>query len=115
MKSSVINRFFMNRMGDRGFKIIANYWMRNQTKTGDGLKFMKRLYSPGIIRKLIWPIAKFSMLRKIKSGDGRTIHRMPFRKSLKRDEWEPSNRAMEIGEEWKNIQKGGGKVSFKEE
>ncbi len=115
VKSSVINRFFMNRMGDRGFKIIANYWMRNQTKTGDGLKFMKRLYSPGIIRKLIWPIAKFSMLKKIKSDDGRTIHRMPFRKSLKRDDWVPSNRAMEIGEEWKNIQKSGGKISFKGE
>ena len=115
VKSSVINRFLMNRMGDRGFKIIANYWMKNQTKTGDGLKFMKRIYSPGIVRKLMWPIAKLSMLRKTKAGDGRTIHRMPFRKSLKRDNWEPSSRAMEIAEEWRNIQKGGGKVSFNEE
>ena len=104
----------MNRMGDRGFKIIANYWMRNQTKTGDGLKFMKRLYSPGIIRKLIWPIAKFSMLRKIKSGDGRTIHRMPFRKSFNRDIWEPSERARKIREEWKGVRKGGGTLSFQE-
>ena len=115
VKSSVINRFLMNRMGDRGFKIIANYWMKNQTKTGDGLKFMKRIYSPGWIRKLIWPVAKLSMLRKIKDNDGRIIHRMPFRKSLKRDDWGPSSRAIEIGEEWKSIQKYGGKVSFKEE
>ena len=115
VKSSVINRFLMNRMGDRGFKIIANYWMKNQTKTGDGLKFMKRIYSPGWIRKLIWPVAKLSMLRKIKDNDGRIIHRMPFRKSLKRDDWNPSSRAIEIGEEWKSIQKYGGKVSFKEE
>jgi len=115
VKSSVINRFLMNRMGDRGFKIIANYWMKNQTKTGDGLKFMKRIYSPGWIRKLIWPVAKLSMLRKIKDNDGRIIHRMPFRKSLKRDDWDPSSRAIEIGEEWKSIQKYGGKVSFKEE
>jgi len=39
---------------------------------------------------------------------------MPFRKALKRDEWEMSMRANEIAEEWKNIRSSGGQVSFSE-
>jgi hypothetical protein len=54
------------------------------------------------------------MLRKKKLDDGRLVHRMPFRKSLKRDIWEPSNRAIEVGEQWNMIRKGGGKLSFTE-
>ena len=38
VKVSATNRFIMNRMGDRGFKAVAKYWMRDQRKTGDGLR-----------------------------------------------------------------------------
>jgi hypothetical protein len=31
---------------------------------------------------------------------------MPFRKALKRDVWDPGARAMEIGEEWRSVQRG---------
>jgi hypothetical protein len=52
------------------------------------------------------------MLRNKVMGDGRRVLRMPFRGALKRDVWEPSQRAVEIGEEWKAIQRGGAGVSF---
>ena len=32
VKASATNRFLMNRMGDRGFKAVARYWMRDQKR-----------------------------------------------------------------------------------
>ena len=114
VKASAINRFLLNRVGDRGFKLVANYWMRDQRKKGDGLAFMKWLYQPGILRRALWPLTRIGMLRKNKLGDGRIVHRMPFRKSLKRDDWEQSIEAEFIGNQWKSIQKSGGSLSFTE-
>ena len=111
VKASAINRFLLNRVGDRGFKLVANYWMRDQRKKGDGLAFMKWLYQPGILRRALWPITRIGMLRKNKLGDGRIVHRMPFRKSLKRDDWEQSIEA-EIGNQWNHS--GAGSRSFSE-
>ena len=105
----------LDRVGDKGFKRIANYWMKHQRKNGgDGLLFMERIYQPGIIRRLLWPFTKIILLRKTKYSDGRTGRRMPFRKALKRDQWEMSDRAKEISQEWKEIRSSGGKVSFSE-
>ena len=114
IKTSAINRFLMNRVGDRGFKFVANYWMRDQRKKGDGLRFMKWVYQPGIFRKSLWPIVKISMLRKKKLDDGRIVHRMPFRESLRRDNWEPSDKALDIGEQWDKVRKTGASLSFSE-
>ena len=114
VRASAINRFLMNRVGDRGFKIVANQWMRDQRRKGDGLSFMRWLYKPGLIRRALWPIVKIGMLRKKILSDGRVVHRMPFRKPLNRDIWEPSERARKIREEWNSVRKGGGKLSFQE-
>ena len=114
VRASAINRFLMNRVGDRGFKIVANRWMRDQKKKGDGLSFMRWLYKPGLIRRALWPVVKIGMLRRKVLSDGRVVHRMPFRKPLNRDIWESSERAKEIREEWKSVRKGGGTLSFKE-
>jgi flavin-dependent dehydrogenase len=114
IKTSAINRFLMNRVGDRGFKFVANYWMRDQRKKGDGLRFMKWVYQPGIFRKSLWPVVKISMLRKKKLDDGRIVHRMPFRESLRRDNWEPSDKALDIGEQWDKVRKTGASLSFSE-
>jgi flavin-dependent dehydrogenase len=114
IKVSAINRFLMNRVGDRGFKMVAQYWMRDQKKKGDGLRFMKWLYQPGIVRKALWPLVKIGMLRKKMLDDGRRVYRMPFRKSLKRDIWEPSDKALEVGTQWNKIRKEGGNLSFTE-
>ena len=67
VKSSAINRFLLNRVGDRGFKLAARYWMWDQKRKGDGLAFMRWLYSPSILRNLLWPIVKLSMLKAEKT------------------------------------------------
>jgi len=78
------------------------------------LRFMKWVYQPGIFRKSLWPIVKISMLRKKKLDDGRIVHRMPFRESLRRDYWEPSDKALDIGEQWDTVRKTGASLSFSE-
>ena len=75
---------------------------------------MRWLYKPGIVWSLLWPIVKLGMLRRKRLADGRTVHRMPFRKSLRRDIWEPSVRAVEIGAQWDAIRRSGVKTSFGE-
>ena len=112
IKISATNRFLMNRIGDNGFKMVARYWMRDQRKKGDGLEFMRWVYTPGIFRKMLWPVTKLAMLRRKKLADGRMVTRLPFRKSLRRDSWEESDRAVEISEQWKVVKKSGGAVSF---
>ena len=112
IKISATNRFLMNRIGDNGFKMVARYWMRDQRKKGDGLEFMRWVYTPGLFRKMLWPVTKLAMLRRKKLADGRMVTRMPFRKSLRRDSWEESDRAVEISEQWKVVKKSGGAVSF---
>ena len=114
VKSSAINRFLLNRVGDRGFKLAARYWMWDQKRKGDGLAFMRWLYSPSIFRNLLWPIAKLSMLRRKRLDDGRFVNRMPFRNALKRDNWEPSIEAVEIGKQWDKVRKSGAHTSFTE-
>ena len=114
IKISAINRFLMNRVGDRGFKMVARYWMRDQKRKEDGLRFLKWVYQPGIIRKSLWPIVKMGMLRKKTLADGRIVYRMPYRKSLKHDLWEPTDKALEVGAQWNLVRKGGGKLSFTE-
>jgi len=115
LKTSVVNRFLMNRVGDRGYKKVAKYWMKHQKKHGDGLKFMEMVYNWGVFRRIIFFFANLGMLRKTTTKDGRTMRRMPFRKALKRDVWDPSERATEIGNEWKEIRRGGGKISFSDD
>ena len=114
VRTSAINRFLMNRVGDRGFKMVANHWMRDQEKKGDGMAFMRWLYNPGLGRRVLWPLVRLGMLRRKQLKDGRMVHRLPFRKSLARDVWEPSARAEEIGAQWDAIRRGGGKISFRE-
>ncbi len=114
VKSSAINRFLLNRVGNRGFKLAARYWMWDQKRKGDGLLFMRRLYAPSIFRNILWPITKLSMLKQKKLDDGRVVSRMPFRKALKRDIWEPSDKAVSIGKQWDVIRKSGANTSFKE-
>jgi flavin-dependent dehydrogenase len=114
VKSSAINRFLLNRVGDRGFKLAAKYWMWDQKRKGDGLAFMRRLYAPSIFRNVLWPIAKIGMLKRKKLDDGRFVNRMPFRKAKKRDIWEPSIEAVEIGKQWDKVRKSGANTSFTE-
>ena len=55
------------------------------------------------------------MLRKDIKSMGRGVRRMPFRKALKRDDWEPSKQANAVKNQWKKIRKTGGSISFSED
>ena len=114
VRASAINRFLMNRVGNRGFKMVANHWMRDQRRKGDGLAFRRGMYNPGLMRRLLWRGVKLAMLRRKELNDGRMVHRLPFRKSLGRDVWEPSPRGNEIGAQWDAIRRSGGNTSFSE-
>ena len=63
---------------------------------------------------MLWPVVRLGMLRRKRLADGRMVSRMPFRKALSRDVWEPSARGEEIAEHWDLVRKGGGKTSFVE-
>ena len=46
VKTSVANRWLMNRVGDRSFKMMCNRWMKDQSKRGDGLIWIGKLFRP---------------------------------------------------------------------
>tara|TARA_B100000029_G_scaffold385905_1_gene381636 strand:- start:112 stop:462 length:351 start_codon:yes stop_codon:yes gene_type:complete len=102
----------MNRVGDRAFKTIVDKWMKSQKKKGDGLPFIGWIFRPDIWRRITWVLFAKWMLKKETTADGRKIWRMPFRKALKRDNWEQSPEADVIAEQWNQIKKSGGNISF---
>ena len=91
IKVSATNRFLMNRIGDRGFKKVAEYWMRDQKERGwfgiyalgihsrsnqkDDVAYCENIHAHG---------------GKGLMADGRMVTRMPFRGSLRSDSWEQS-------------------------
>ena len=104
----------MNRVGDRSFKLMCNSWMKDQRKRGDGLVWIGKLFRPTLMKNLIYRFVNPFMLEKDPKSMGRGVRRMPFRKALKRDDWEPSSEAMAVKDEWKEIRSSGGNVSFSE-
>jgi len=114
VKTSVANRWLMNRVGDRSFKLMCNRWMKDQRKRGDGLVWIGKLFRPTLIKNLIYRFVNPFMLENDPKSMGRGVRRMPFRKALKRDDWEPSAEALAVKDEWKEIRSSGGKVSFSE-
>ena len=115
VKTSVANRFLMNRVGDRSFKRIARMWMKDQKKRGDGLPFIERIFRGSIWRNMVYSSFGKLMLKRETTKDGRKIRRMPFRKDLKRDRWEQSPEAIAIGKRWEQVRRSGGGTSFSED
>ncbi len=115
VKTSVSNRWLMNRVGDRTFKRIAVNWYKDQKKKQDGLPYIANLFRPDWKRKIIYFLFGKRMLKKVTTNDGRVMHRLPFRNERKRDKWEPSEKAVNVGKQWKNVRRGGGTTSFSEE
>ena len=83
-------------------------------KRGDGLVWIGKLFRPTLLKSLIYRFVNPFMLEKAPKSMGRGVRRMPFRKALKRDDWEPSSEAMAVKDEWKEIRSSGGNVSFSE-
>jgi len=73
------------------------------------------LFRPNLLKSLIYQIVNPFMLKKDPKSMGRGVRRMPFRKAMKRDDWEPSSEAMAVKKQWDGIRKGGGKTSFAED
>ena len=114
VRTSVANRWLMNRVGDRMFKRMCNAWMRDQKKRGDGLVWIGKLFRPSLLKSLLYRCVSPFMLVKDPKAMGRGVRRMPFRAALKRDAWEPSEQANQIKAQWDETRRGGGHVSFSE-
>jgi flavin-dependent dehydrogenase len=112
VRTSVANRWLMNRVGDRMFKRMCKAWMKDQNKRGDGLIWISKLFKPTLAKGLLYRLVSPFMLKNDPKAMGRGVRRMPFRPALKRDHWEPSPAAVKIGEQWDAIRRGGGHVSF---
>ena len=88
--------------------------MKDQARRKDGLVWIGKLFRPTIFKSALYRIVNPFMLKKDPKAHGRGVRRMPFRKALKRDIWEQSKEAKEIGERWDLIRKSGGTTSFTE-
>ena len=112
VRTSVANRWLMNRVGDGMFKRMCRKWMKDQKKRGDGLVWIGKLFRPRWYKTLLYHMVTPFMLKKDPKAMGRGVRRMPFRKAKARDVWEQSPEAASIGEQWNEVRRGGGKVSF---
>lgn len=112
VRTSVANRWLMNRVGDRTFKRMCKAWMKDQAKRGDGLVWIGKLFRPTWFKRMLYRVVSPFMLRNEPKAMGRGVRRMPFRPALKRDVWEPSPAAKAVGEQWDAVRRGGGHVSF---
>ena len=112
VRTSVANRWLMNRVGDRTFKRMCKAWMKDQRKRGDGLVWIGKLFRPTLFKRTLYRLVSPFMLKNDPKAMGRGVRRMPFRPALKRDVWEPSEAAKRVGEQWDHVRKGGGHVSF---
>jgi hypothetical protein len=100
----------MNRVGDRMFKRMCKAWMRDQSKSGDGLRWIGRLFRPNLVKRLVFAVTSPFMLKRME-GPTRPL-RLPFRKAKSRDTWEQSADALEVKARWESARRGGGQVSF---
>lgn len=99
VKASVVNRFLFNRIGDRGYRFVINRWLARQAATGDGLAFVRELYKPSLMRKMLHPLS-LAMLKPSVSPEGLKLQHLPYRKAKQRDEWHPSFEADRIRQRW---------------
>ena len=114
VRTSVANRFLMNRVGDRTFKFMCKSWMRSQAKKGDGLIWIGNLFRPKWYKTMLYYIVSPFMLKRDPKAMGRGVRRLPFRKAKKRDIWVQSDSANEVAERWDKIRRSGGKTSYSE-
>ncbi len=114
VRTSVANRFLMNRVGDKTFKFMCKSWMKDQHKRQDGLVWIGKLFRPKFYKTAIYYLINPFILKKDPKAHGRGVRRLPFRKALKRDIWTQSEEASKIAERWDSIRRGGGTTSFSE-
>ena len=110
VRTSVANRWLMNRVGDRTFKRMCRAWMRDQSKSGDGLRWIGKLFRPSLFKRIVFALTSPFMLKRM-GGPTRPL-RLPFRPAKGRDTWEQSAAALEVKARWEAVRRGDGHVSF---
>ena len=110
VRTSVANRWLMNRVGDRMFKRMCVNWMKDQKRSGNGLRWIGRLFRPTLLKRFVFRLTSPFMLKRGK-GPTRPL-RLPFRNAKARDQWEPSEEALQVKARWESARRGGGHVSF---
>ena len=101
VKSSAVNRFLFNRIGNRGYQCVVDRWLKQQAKTGDGLAFIRNLYQPTAWRRFLFPLVSIGMLERANHPEGIRIRRLPHRAALNRDRWQPGGGASAVDRRWK--------------
>ena len=110
VRTSVANRWLMNRVGDRTFKRMCLRWMRDQERSGDGLRWIGKVFRPSPTKHLIFSLTSPFMLKR---ADGpMRPRRLPFRPALPRDAWEPSLEAQSVKATWEAARRQGSHTSF---
>ena len=66
VRTSVANRWLMNRVGDGMFKRMCRKWMKDQKKRGDGLVWIGKLFRPRWYKTLLYHMVTPFMLKKIR-------------------------------------------------
>ena len=115
VRASVANRWLMNRVSNRALKRLATAWMKDQEKRQDGLPFIEKMFRPDPFRWLVYNLFARWVLKRVDTDDGRVIHRLPYRGALKRDEWDPSEEAVAVGERWKQQRRRKSRSAAEEE
>ena len=89
---------------------MCKQWMRDQDRSGDGLRWIGRLFRPSLIKRLVFALTSPFMLER---GQGLTRpKRLPFRAAKARDTWEQSEEALAVKARWEAARRGGGQTSF---
>ena len=110
VQTSVANRWLMNRVGDRMFKRMCVRWMRDQDRSGDGLRWIGRLFRPSVLKRLVFTFTSPFMLQRV-NGPTRA-RRLPFRAAKSRDAWEQSEAALAVKARWEAARRRGSHTSF---
>ena len=102
----------MNRIGDRGFKKVAEYWMRDQERKGGWFG----VYALGIHARSNQKddVANCENIHAQEEKDGRwkNGNKDAFPWITEKRLLEQSNEAVEIGEQWKEVKRTGGSCIF---
>ncbi|GIT41924.1 MAG: hypothetical protein Ct9H300mP10_09340 [Methanobacteriota archaeon] len=64
VRASAINRFLMNRVGNRGFKMVPKPLDAGPTQEGRWFFLHALDVKPGLLRRLLWPVVRLGMLRR---------------------------------------------------
>ena len=110
VRTSVANRWLMNRVGDRTFKRMCLQWMRDQKRSGDGLRWIGKLFRPSLFKRLVFRLTSPFMLKRMEGPTRPLASALPESKT---EGYVGAERGSLGGQgRWEAVRRGGGHVSF---